>query len=131
MAQLRAGVAKAILTPYVGAFMAGFAGRDHGCEGVHDDLYARAVVLESGGTTVAMVGCDLIGLSPDSVARIRERVAAEMEIAADLGLIVRDQFWYWTPESQAQVRRAEADLQAGRYETFESVDDLLADLDDD
>jgi len=83
MAQLRAGVSKAILTPYVGAYMAGFAGRDHGCEGVHDDLHARAVVLESDGTTVAMVGCDLIGLSPDSVARIRERVATETEIAAD------------------------------------------------
>ena len=83
MAQLRAGVAKAILTPYVGAFMAGFGGRDHGCEGVHDDLHARAVVLNSGDTTVALVGCDLIGLSPDSVVRIRERVEAETEIPAD------------------------------------------------
>ena len=66
--------------------------------------------------------------------KMREHVGlshTEMETAADLGLIVRDQFWYWTPESQAKVRRAEADLQAGRYETFESVDDLLADLDDD
>jgi len=66
--------------------------------------------------------------------KMREHVGlnhTEMEIGADLGLIVRDQFWYWTPESQAQVRRAEADLQAGRYETFESVDELLADLDDD
>ena len=66
--------------------------------------------------------------------KMREHVGlshTEMEIAADLGLIVRDQFWYWTPESQAKVRLAEADLQAGRYETFESVDELLADLDDD
>lgn len=55
----------------------------------------------------------------------------EMEIAADLGLIDREQFWYWTPETQAQVRRAEADLKAGRYETFESVDDLFAALDND
>ncbi len=66
--------------------------------------------------------------------KMREHVGlnhTEMETAADLGLIVRDQFWYWTPESQAQVRRAEADLRAGRYETFESVDELLAGLDDD
>lgn len=56
---------------------------------------------------------------------------AEMDIAADLGLIARDQFWHWTPESQAQMRQAEADMQAGRYDSFESVDELLADLDDD
>lgn len=55
----------------------------------------------------------------------------EMETAADLGLINRDQFWYWTPDTQAKVRCAEADLKAGRYETFESVDDLLATRDDD
>ena len=52
----------------------------------------------------------------------------EMEIAADLGLIARDQFWYWTPENQAQVHRAEADLKTGRYDTFDSVDELFADL---
>ena len=83
MPQLVAGAAKAIITPYVGAWMAGFAGRDHGCEGVHDDLHARAIVLRAGDTTVGLVGCDLIGLSPDSVARVRERVEAECGIAAD------------------------------------------------
>ena len=83
MAQLVAGAAKAIITPYVGAWMAGFAGRDHGCEGVHDDLHARAIVLRAGETAVGLVGCDLIGLSPDSVARIRERVEAASGIAAD------------------------------------------------
>jgi hypothetical protein len=66
--------------------------------------------------------------------KMRDRVGltlAEMEIAADLGWIRRDQFWHWTPESQAQMQQAEADLAAGRYETFESVDDLFAALDDD
>ena len=42
MSQLLAGIAKANITPHVGAYMAGFANRDHGCEGVHDDLHARA-----------------------------------------------------------------------------------------
>ena len=66
--------------------------------------------------------------------RMREHTGlshAEMEIAADLGLIARDQFWYWTPETQAQMHRAEADLKAGRYDTFASVDDLFAHLGDD
>ena len=53
---------------------------------------------------------------------------AEMEIAADLEWIDRDQFWHWTPESQAQMREAEADLDEGRHRTFETVDALFADL---
>lgn len=83
MPPLRAGIARVSITPYVGAWMAGFAGRDHGCEGIHDDLHARALVLQAGETTVGLVGCDLIGLSPESVARVRERVEAECGIAAE------------------------------------------------
>ena len=82
MARLLAGTAKVDITPYVGAWMAGFASRDHGSEGIHDELFARALVLRSGETAVGLVGCDLIGLSPDSVARIRERVEAEAGIPA-------------------------------------------------
>jgi len=52
----------------------------------------------------------------------------EMEIAADLGWIDRDQFWHWTPESQAQVRRAEAELAEGRYRAYDTVDALFDDL---
>jgi hypothetical protein len=39
-----------------------------------------------------------------------------------------DQAWYWTPEWQARERDAEADLRAGRYEDFDSLDDFLASL---
>ena len=72
------------------------------------------------------------------IAAIRQKMhdrvgltQAEMEIAADLGWISRDQFWHWSEESQAQMQQAENDLAAGRYETFDSVDDLFADLDND
>jgi hypothetical protein len=74
----------------------------------------------------------------DEIARIEQKMQdheglthTEMEIAADLGLIDREQFWYWTAETQAQVRRAEEDLEAGRQKAFDSVDDLFAALDDD
>jgi hypothetical protein len=72
--QLLAGAAKANITPYVGAFLDGFRGRDKGCEGVHDELFAKALVLKSGETTVAIVACDLIGLTSDSVESIRREV---------------------------------------------------------
>jgi len=39
-----------------------------------------------------------------------------------------DQAWFWTEEWQAGEREAEADLAAGRYETFDTMEELLDDL---
>jgi len=72
VARLRAGTATANLTPPVGAFLAGFASRTRPCEGIHDDLLARALVVEADGQRLALVSCDLIGLTTESVASIRE-----------------------------------------------------------
>jgi hypothetical protein len=36
-----------------------------------------------------------------------------------------DQRWFWTKEWQAREREAEADIAAGRVQTFETVDELL------
>jgi predicted transcriptional regulator len=42
-----------------------------------------------------------------------------------------DQAYFWTPEWQAGEREADEDIAAGRVETFDSMDDLIADLMDD
>jgi hypothetical protein len=39
-----------------------------------------------------------------------------------------EQAWYWTTEWQDREAEAEADLAAGRYEDFNTVDDMLAPL---
>ncbi len=39
-----------------------------------------------------------------------------------------DQAWYWSDGWQRAEKEAEADLQAGRYKDFDSMDALLADL---
>ena len=39
-----------------------------------------------------------------------------------------DQSYFWTPEWQAAEREAEADIAAGRYKTFDTIDELLEDL---
>ena len=38
-------------------------------EGVHDDLYAKAIVLEQDGSKAAMVACDLISMPRGVVER--------------------------------------------------------------
>jgi hypothetical protein len=42
--------------------------------------------------------------------------------------IPKDQAWSWTEEWQAGEREANADLKAGRYKEFDSVEELIADL---
>lgn len=43
-------------------------------------------------------------------------------------LIDKSQAYFWTPGWQAAEREAQADIDEGRIEEFESVDDLIADL---
>lgn len=77
-AGLRAGAAKAVITPDVKTskvYMAGFD-RNRVATGVHDDLYARCLALAAGQETVAMCSVDLIGLFYDDVLRIRDQVKA-------------------------------------------------------
>jgi AbrB family looped-hinge helix DNA binding protein len=46
-------------------------------------------------------------------------------------LIDKDQTWFWTEEWQAAEREAEDDLHAGRVKTFDTLDELITDLDAD
>jgi antitoxin MazE len=43
-------------------------------------------------------------------------------------LIDKSQAYFWTEEWQEKERRADEDEKAGRVESFESVEDLIADL---
>jgi AbrB family looped-hinge helix DNA binding protein len=42
--------------------------------------------------------------------------------------VPREQAWFWTPEWQAREKEADQDLYAGRYDEFDTLDDLLKDL---
>jgi hypothetical protein len=71
---LRAGAAAVKITPPKGAPLAGYY-YNRAAEGVHDDLYAKTLVLEQEGTKVAFVVCDLISLSRPIVEQARKLVA--------------------------------------------------------
>ena len=62
MAELLAGAAEVVITPPVGTCLEGYGARDGGIAGVHDDLHARALVVDDGTTQAAIVSCDLIGV---------------------------------------------------------------------
>jgi len=77
-AQLRAGVAHVEITPSALMPMYGYANRRCGpANGTHDPLMAKALVLEAGGSKLAIVTLDLGSIvSPD----LQRRVASELNI---------------------------------------------------
>jgi len=69
---------------YLGGYD-GYQGRPAG--GVHDELFARALVLGDGETTVALIALDLVGMSNRHIARIRASVSRRLEIAEPAVLV--------------------------------------------
>ncbi|HWR52326.1 MAG TPA: hypothetical protein VN428_14535 [Bryobacteraceae bacterium] len=72
-AELRVGAASNRITPPQGTPMSGYY-HVRLATGVHDDLYARAIVIESAGTRAALVSCDMIGVPADIVSDARSRI---------------------------------------------------------
>jgi hypothetical protein len=70
---VRAAAAKVDITPPVGVPLDGNV-RDKNSQGIHDNLFAKALVFTDGEETVAIVACDLVGLSPELVGRARQLI---------------------------------------------------------
>jgi hypothetical protein len=68
---LKAGAAAVDITPPKGCPMAGYYSY-RGAEGTHDPLFAKALVLEKDGTTVALVALDLITTTRGIVEEARK-----------------------------------------------------------
>ncbi len=84
MTTLEAGAARVVITPPVGVPLSGYfaaEGRKETAREIHDDLYARALVLNDGKRSVAIVTTDLIGLDDEEVGAVRAIVERETEIA--------------------------------------------------
>src|SRR5262245_60574990 len=74
--EFKVGVAWVDSTPKLGIPMAGYYS-ERGAEGVHDPLKAKAIVLESAGTKVALVTLDLISTLRSTVEETRRIIEAE------------------------------------------------------
>ncbi|MYB59129.1 MAG: hypothetical protein F4X51_22370 [Gemmatimonadetes bacterium] len=80
--KLQAGAATSNITPWLGVTMPGSFQPRYG-EDVHDELLAKALVIDNGDVRIAMVTCDLIAV-PEAIAnavkaRIEERCGISPE----------------------------------------------------
>jgi hypothetical protein len=84
-APLRAGAARVDITPAEDAAlpMSGYGGRKQGFQKIHDNIYVRALVLESGTARAAIVTWELIGVPTVLWAETSQRIAAELGIPAE------------------------------------------------
>ena len=71
------------ISPPIGVPLAGFAARPEVSTGTHDDLFARALVLETPGTAVVFVSVDLLALPGDFIARVRHSIHESTGIQPD------------------------------------------------
>lgn len=84
--ELLAGASAVRITPEVGedrapVYLAGF-GQDRTAESVHDDIWARALVLSSAGERYAFVALDLIGYGGHRIEAATAQVEKEVGIPA-------------------------------------------------
>jgi hypothetical protein len=79
---LQAGAARVDITPPEDAAlpMSGYSGRKQGFRGIHDRIYARAIVLHDGSSYAAIVTWELIGAPNNVWVEVSQRIAKEAGI---------------------------------------------------
>ena len=85
-AETRAGAAAVVITPPLGVPMAGYYNA-RGAEGVHDDLHAKAIVIEQDGIKAALVVCDLIGMPQFIVEDARKLITSGTGVKGEMVMI--------------------------------------------
>lgn len=83
-----AGAAKINITPGTPVRMSGYAGRSEPFSGVHDSIYATALVFQNGQSRIAVVAADVIGFSHPFVDETKLKIIKATGIASDQILVV-------------------------------------------
>ena len=100
---LRVGMATAEITPPLGYPMSGYY-YERGATGALDPLQAKAIVFDDGQTRLAIVVCDLIGISTDLCSQVRERVSQSTNISAH-NVMVTATHCHTAPDYYADFRK--------------------------
>ena len=136
--EVRVGTARVDITPPAGFVMGGYSARQGVSQGVHDPLFATAVVMKTAGTTLAVVSLDLRSFpSSHVVETLRELYGIEHTLLCsththsgpltweDKAWPQPDQSWFRSTEQKiiAVVREAagslfEAEIRVGTGEVY-------------
>jgi len=84
---MEAGSSRIDIAPPEGVFMGGYLERSKPSEGIHDPLFARALVLDDGQRRIAIVTADLPAFEPALADEIRERTERQTGIPASCTML--------------------------------------------
>ena len=107
VAQLRAGVGQTDITPPLGSPLAGYY-YERPATNVHDELYAKALVLEDGNRTLVIVIADLVDIAPTGFKEARGRIAKDFNIPA-ANIIISATHTHTGPEMTPEYEALVAD----------------------
>ncbi|MFG0335832.1 MAG: hypothetical protein ACF8TS_20930 [Maioricimonas sp. JB049] len=79
---LRAGAATSNITPPLGELIRG-SFSPYPATNVHDELYARCLILDNGTDKIGFVICDNIGINREVLDQARQYIAAETDFPAE------------------------------------------------
>lgn len=79
-AALKGGCARVDITPPVGVWLSGYGARNKPSDGIADELYAKALVLDDGKNKMAIVSADLLWVPLKITAEIRRKVKEKIGI---------------------------------------------------
>lgn len=82
MVMLKAGVARKVLKPRVGADLVGYFAEQL-TTGIHDDIHARALILDDGETRIALCSVESCIIPAPLVQLVRQTVSAQCDLAPD------------------------------------------------
>ncbi len=81
---LRAGAAKVDITPDFPVALEGYSNPENRIsEGIHDRLYARALVFESGGRKLVLLSCDLTGFINGTFPGYQDAILTRFKLTQD------------------------------------------------
>jgi len=80
---VEAGFARVCTNPPIGTTMTGFLSRDreHGCTGIHDDLFVRALYVSHGGEDALILSYDLCFLAREEADRFRGAIGRRVDLS--------------------------------------------------
>jgi neutral ceramidase len=81
-AELLIGAASEVVTPDLGCQLAGFDARKGVARKAHDDLHARALVLDDGLVTIALISVEVLAVSVSFAEQVRAAIEARTGIPA-------------------------------------------------
>ncbi len=80
---MKTGSSEKLITPLMPVELSGYIGRIQPSTGKYDELYARVLFMESKGTKIAWINCDLLAFSNRHAERIRQLAAVTLDINID------------------------------------------------